>query len=165
MLCQPLYKYIAFKKLKEEVLDLINKIKVEKNQIICQTINYEEPNWEIGIGSIEELDEKEERSYRFINPELSGTEIEKFILYHKGFRTRIMIMPPRQCYSIHSDPAPRIHLPIHTNNQCWMIWPQDSKCFQLIEGVVYRTDTRKSHTFINGSGNERRIHLVMSIDP
>jgi hypothetical protein len=160
----PLYKVINFKNLQNEILDLVSRVNFGENQIICQGLDETSSDWLTGIGSIEELAIKEEKKYKFIHPELKGTELEKFIIKHNGFRARIMSMGPRQCYSVHADPTPRLHLPIITNNQCWMIWPKQSKCYQLLEGIVYWTDTTIPHTFVNGSGTEKRIHLVMCID-
>jgi len=161
---RPLYKLTNFKNLKQEILDLISKVQPEDNQIICQGLDITSVEWFKGTGRIEELEIKEEKKYQYIHPHLTGTELEKIIKNHNGFRTRIMTMPPRQCYSIHADPTPRIHIPIVTNDQCWMIWPTKSKCFQLKEEIVFWTDTRIPHTFINGSKDEHRVHVVMCID-
>jgi len=163
MICFPLYKHSNFEELKKEVQELLDKKPHDQNQIICQSLSEDDENWYTGIGSIEELEIKEEKSYKFINKSLKNTEIEKLINKHQGFRARIMIMPPRQCYSVHADPAPRIHIPIVTNDQCWMIWPTRSNCFQLKEEIVYWTDTRIPHTFINGSKENYRIHIVMCV--
>jgi hypothetical protein len=164
MICFPLYNHPEFVVLKNEVQNLLAELAYENNQIICQSCIENDNNWYTGIGSIEELEIKEERSYKFINESLKDTQIEKLIKKHNGFRTRIMVMPPRQCYSIHADPTPRIHIPIITNDQCWMVWPTKSSCFQLKEGNVYWTNTKIPHTFINGSKDESRVHIVMCID-
>jgi hypothetical protein len=162
MLARPLYKIEDFQTLKSEIENIIQKVGFEKNQIICQSLETNPNQWHLGVGSIEELEEKEERRYEKIHDELSGSYLEKIINQHKGFRTRIMLMPPRQCYSIHADPTKRIHIPIITNNQCWMVWPKHSACHQLNVDRAYITDTTQPHTFING-GLEPRIHLVMCI--
>jgi hypothetical protein len=163
MICFPLYRHLNFEALKREVQDLLDKRLHNQNQIMCQSYIEDDDNWYTGIGSIEELEIKEEKSYKFINKSLKDTEIEKLIVKHNGFRTRIMAMPPRQCYSIHADPTPRIHIPIVTSDQCWMIWPTKSSCFQLKEGSVYWTNTKIPHTFVNGSKDEYRIHIVMCV--
>jgi hypothetical protein len=164
MILQPLYKFINFQTLQKEVLELVKKINVNDNQLICQGLENGSNDWVTGVGRIEELEEQEERNYKFISPELRGTLLEKFIKDHNGFRTRIMLMDSRKCYSIHRDPTPRLHLPIITNDQCWMIWPYKNECHQLREGIVYRTDTTQDHTFVNGSLDQIRIHIVMCID-
>lgn len=153
----------AFFELKSEILNLVEKHADDRNQVICQTKTPNSEDWYEGIGSIDDLEEKNEESYKFINPNLRGTKLEKIIEKFDGFRTRIMIMPPRQCYSVHADPTPRLHIPIVTNDQCWMIWPFENYCKRLIEGYVHLVDTTRSHTFINGSGSEKRIHLMMCL--
>lgn len=149
-----------FDKLKQEVLDLCERLNPVSNQIICQTIEEHDDDWTCGIGRIDDLDEKDETLYKHINKNLKNTEIEKLILNYSGFRSRIMILPPKQCYSIHADPTLRIHIPITTNDQCWMVWPEYNDCQHMYSGGEYLTDTTKKHTFINGS-TQPRIHLVI----
>jgi hypothetical protein len=161
MLVRPLYRLDEFEKLRTEVQEIIQTVTFEKNQIICQNLSGHD-DWHIGIGSIEELEEKEEKKYCYLNSKLKNTELEKLIQKHNAYRTRIMLMPPRQCYSVHSDPTPRLHIPLITNRHCWMIWPTHNSCYHLKDNIVYWTDTTKNHTFING-GLEDRIHIVMCI--
>lgn len=156
-------RIINFEKLRNEVIELVKEKSSDSNQIILQGLDPDVEEWHIGTGSIEELEEKEEKKYHHLNSSLIGTELGNIINQYRGFRARIMIMPPRRCYSIHADPTARIHIPIITNNQCWMIWPHNNKCFKLSSGKIYYTDTRIQHTFING-GTEDRIHIVMCVD-
>lgn len=152
-----------FSLLQQEVLNLVDSL-AEKNlqQISCQQLEPDGDDWTAGVGKIAELDHKDEPSYKFINPKLKGSILEEYIKRYNGFRTRIMIMPPKQCYSVHFDPTPRIHIPIITNEQSWMVWPYENKCYQMKKGQVYWTDTRKYHSFFNGS-DSNRIHIVMGI--
>jgi len=163
MLTYPISRVSNFPKLVEEVNSIIQLVGFQKNQIICQSLDSAIDNWHIGIGGLEELEESEEKSYHNINSKLKNSVLEELIQQHNGFRTRIMLMPPRQCYSIHADPTPRIHIPIITNDQCWMIWPHKQTCKQLQTNLAHWTDTRKLHTFVNG-GLENRIHIVMCVD-
>lgn len=149
--------------LKKQILDLLEKIPTVKNQISCQYLENQNPDWHCSVGSLEELEEKDETKYNLIHPALTGSEIETLIKKYNGYRARIMVMPPRQTYSVHSDFSPRIHIPILTNDQCWMIWPYHSKCARLVEGKAYWTDTTKFHTAINGHKNETRVHLVFCV--
>lgn len=150
-----------FEQLKSEVLNIVEK--VSGTQIMCQGLATDPSNWLTGVGRIKQLENSNEQAYCVINPELNGTLLEYYIKKYNGFRTRIMVMPEKHCYSIHPDLTPRIHIPIVTNNQAWMIWPYSNQCHQLTEGNVYWTDTRKFHTFINGS-TVNRIHLVMCVN-
>ena len=159
-----LEKVDDFDRLKTEVIELVEKYSDDRNQLICQNLDPNNIDWFAGIGSIDDLEERNEKSYRFINPMLQGTLLESIILKYDAYRSRIMIMPPRRCYSVHADPTKRIHLPIVTNSQCWMIWPHNNRCFYLPAGNVFLTDTTQPHTFINGSKTENRIHVVMCID-
>lgn len=163
MLTYPQSRVSDFSKLVEEVNSIIQLVGFQKNQIICQSLDSDLDNWHLGVGSLEELAEVEERRYCNINSKLKNSLLEEIIKQYNGFRTRIMLMPPRQCYSIHADPTPRIHIPIVTNDQCWMIWPNHQTCKQLQTNLVHWTDTRKPHTFING-GLENRIHIVMCVN-
>ena len=159
----PLENINNFNQLTEEVNNILKKVKIEHNQIICQTVDPDSNDWQTGIGRIAELAYEEENLYTHVNRELSGTVLSELIKKYNGFRTRIMIMPPRHCYSIHADPTPRIHIPISTNNQAWMIWPYLSECKTMNPGLVYWVDTTKHHTFING-GETNRIHIVMGVN-
>jgi hypothetical protein len=164
MLIRPLYKLENFKKLYQEISDVIETVGKDKSQIICQGLEADTNDWDTGIGRIEELEVTEEKKYNHVHPFFRDSVLESIIKKHNAYRTRIMTMNPRKCYSVHADPTPRLHIPIVTNNQCWMIWPNHSKCSQLIPGFVYWTDTSRKHTFING-GVEDRVHVVMCIDP
>jgi hypothetical protein len=100
-----------------------------------------------------------EREYKFIQPELEGTLIAYYLEKYKVYRSRIMLMSPRSCYSVHRDSTQRIHIPIVANPQAWMVWPFENQCYRFEEGNVYQTDTTKLHSFFNGS-EEDRIHMV-----
>ena len=52
-------------------------------------------------------------------PEMKYTNsiIEEMNLY----RTRVMRLPKKRCLSWHSDPAPRVHIPIDTREGCLFI--------------------------------------------
>jgi hypothetical protein len=163
MLVKYLYTLEDFDLLKSEIFTLINEVGFQNNQIMCQTLDESKEDFITGIGRIDELEHQNEESYKFIQNRLKGSYIEKIILKHNAFRTRILKLSPRSCYSIHADPTPRIHIPIVVNKQCWMIWPFHEKCHSFIDGKVYWTDTTKSHTYLNGDGNLERIHLVMCV--
>lgn len=161
---RPLEKIENFENLRAEVLDIINQVGFSMNQIVLQSIDKNKDEWHVGVGAIEELDEPDEKKYCHLNSILADTTLGKLIEKYKGYRSRIMLMSPRKCYSVHQDPGPRLHIPIVTNDQNWMIWPLDSYCVRLKPGFVYFTNTQKYHTFVNGS-LEDRIHIVICIDP
>lgn len=149
-------------KFRQEILDIINNIGLESNQIICQSYTPDSFNWLSGVGRVHDLEDQHEEHYKYLNPALAGTMLANLIEEYDCFRTRIMIMKPRACYSIHADRTPRIHIPVVTNKQAWMIWPHANQCYQMSQGKVYYTDTTKNHTFING-GEADRIHVVACV--
>jgi hypothetical protein len=156
-----------FKKLTQEVALLMIKIgptKPEKTyQIGLQSPALNNNNWDSGIGQLKTLDDKNEENYIHPNIELAGTEIESLLKKFKGFRARIMVMHSGKAYTVHEDPTPRIHIPIITNKNAWMIWPHNNFCAHLLAGNAYWTDTRLSHTFMNGDPTATRVHIVIPI--
>lgn len=146
-----------------EVHAVIETTGIKIGQIMCQGLTPGVSDWTTGAGHLTTLEHQTEQDYKFINPNLSGSLIEKYINKYNAFRTRIMIMPGRHCYSVHRDLTPRIHIPIITDIHAWMVWPYSSKCYQLEVGKAYWTNTKAMHTFINGSENTR-IHLVMCVE-
>jgi hypothetical protein len=146
-----------FSKIKEEVDSVLANHNYPK-QLCLQgkTSNY--ADWQYGTGSITE----HQNLFKHIHESIVDYELSRLIRLFKAVRSRIMVMDGKSCYSVHPDSSKRIHLPIVTNDHCWMIWPYDGICKQLLEGKIYLTDTTKKHTFINGA-NEQRIHLVMCL--
>jgi hypothetical protein len=135
------------------------------DQLVCQTLEGDAGNWSKGSGRVSELEIQDETMYKHIQPALQGTNIEKLIKHYGAFRTRIMRLKPKTCYSNHFDPSPRIHIPIITNYNCFMIWPsrENLTCVNLLPGQLYWTDTTKPHTFANCDESLERIHIVMSV--
>jgi hypothetical protein len=152
-----------FDRLKLEVLELIKELGQGLTQIMCQGPDPENHDWNTGSGRISILNIKEESDYCYLNPRLKGTELEKLINEYQGFRTRIITLTGRKCYSVHADPGLRVHIPIVTSDQSWMVWPYDNYSSRLETGHSYLTDTTKNHTFLNGSLADR-IHIVMCVN-
>lgn len=80
----------------------------------------------------------------------------------KMYRTRVMRMNPRSCYSYHKDPSPRIHIPLITNDKCFFV-VEDEIIRLPADGNHYTIDTTKMHTFVNASF-EDRLHIVGCVD-
>ena len=155
-----------FDKLKQEVLDAIKQHSVaggDNSQFMLHTLAEEVEDWHTGVGRVEDLDVKLENDYIYVQPSLKGTMLESLLKKYNGYRARIMIMPPRSVYTVHADFTERIHVPITTNMNAWMVWPFNQRCYQLKAGYVYKTDTTKRHTFFNGDMTQTRIHIVMCI--
>ena len=128
----------------------------------------------------------------YVNPikQIQGTYLEELVQSFKGiYRWRISILPPRTTLSIHVDGSPymqtlnqsgaildwRLHLPITTNNRCFLVnWPdsfgtpkEDGEDINLQmahfkAGSSYLLNTSKTHCATNYSENER-IHLIASL--
>lgn len=107
-----------------------------------------------------------ERSFSHLQPCYKGTALEEYLdwLEVPVYRTRIMLSRPKTAYSIHRDYSPRLHLPLVTNDQCYFLFTQPERLIHMpADGRTYWVDTRASHTFLNGSV-ENRLHLVMIVD-
>jgi len=76
-------------------------------------------------------------------------------------RIRLMRLEPKVCLSWHYDFSPRIHLPIKTQEQCFMVI--EDEVLHMEKDNWYLADTTRYHTVFNG-GFESRIHLVAVIE-
>lgn len=74
------------------------------------------------------------------------------------YRSRLMKMSSKTCYSYHRDPTKRIHIPLITNDKCFFVI-DDEVSYYPADGSHYLVDTTKKHTFVNASW-EDRIHIV-----
>jgi hypothetical protein len=84
----------------------------------------------------------------------TNTVIEKLNM----FRTRVMRLRSKTCYSYHKDPTQRIHIPLITNESCFILL--DREAIHLpADGRHFIVDTTRMHTAINASWTDR-IHLV-----
>jgi hypothetical protein len=141
-------------KIKEEIKDLPD---LHDNQIMLQSLDGKD--FYTGLLQIDKMPEGvSETDFFKLNVPLDS-EIAKFIRDTGITRARLMVMPPKSCYTFHFDPTPRIHLVIQTNEWSFMT---DNK-WRLFhvpdDGHPYYFDTTKPHTAIN-SALEERIHIV-----
>ena len=74
------------------------------------------------------------------------------------YRTRAMNLRSKSCYSYHNDPTKRIHIPLVTNENCFIIVDDILNRYPA-DGSYYIVDTTKKHTAVNASWEER-IHIV-----
>jgi len=129
-------------------------------QISLQTNGSDD--WAASIGSRPRQDEGQ---WNQLHPKLVGTWWEDFFksLPMPVFRTRIMIMPPRVCYSLHRDANPRLHIAVKTDYQSRFIFIQPPEIIHIpSDSHIWMVDTREEHTAINGSLMDR-IHIVMCL--
>ena len=78
------------------------------------------------------------------------------------FRSRLMKMEGKTCYTYHWDPTKRMHIPLITNEDNFFIIEDELSRYPA-DGSYYLVDTTKKHTFVNAS-RENRIHIVGCVD-
>jgi hypothetical protein len=110
-----------------------------------------------GLGKGYNLDSE----FNILNEFFNGSVIEHLINKFNLTRTRLMLVNPWSCYSMHSDSTPRIHIPIITNPECYFVF-KSGFVIHLPKGFAYHVDTTKLHTFMNCSVYPR-LHLMGSV--
>lgn len=82
--------------------------------------------------------------------------MERFnIILNRG---RILAARPGHVHSEHKDNDIRIHLPVFTNQDCWMIYGEDAYHMPA-DGSMYLINGFRLHRFYN-KGTMDRIHMV-----
>jgi hypothetical protein len=169
-LTKPLFRVPSelFGAIVDEVNTLVADIQQGHQIIVQQRIqSYQVPNWVEGCGR--SMDDGkplfDEHEFNTVPKVIEGGAIDQWLksLGFATYRTRIMIVQPRSCYSIHKDLSPRIHLPITTTRNALMCFPYHQRMFHIPKQWTYWVDTRKHHTFIN-TDTVSRIHIVACTD-
>jgi len=106
------------------------------------------------------LDSKlyKEKDFSTVNLIIANTKIEEIINKYNMYRTRLMIVKPKSCYTLHRDFGPRIHIPLITNPSAMFTFLKGG-LFHLEIGKVYWVDTTKIHSFAN-FGLTDRLHII-----
>lgn len=76
---------------------------------------------------------------------------------YDAVRGRFMLLNWKTCLTYHNDFTMRIHIPIVTNENCFMVI--DDNVYRLPYGGTYLVNTKKKHTALNAS-KILRTHLV-----
>jgi len=144
---------IDIEKIKKEIYSLPNYN--YQGQFILQGVEGQ-TDLNYGVGKSIHLDQEEkEFTYPLYNLPYTNSIIEMLGMY----RTRVMCMKPKTCYTMHQDYTKRLHIPIESD------W---ERCFMLVgdgiikmkpDGNYYEVDTTKLHTAVNAS-KSLRTHLV-----
>jgi hypothetical protein len=114
-------------------------------------------NWHSGVGESSNSGFKE-TDFTKLNTS-PHWELTRFIKENNLYRTRIMKLDPKKCYSYHQDWTPRVHLAVNTHPFCFLV--VDKEIFHVpADGHPYLIDTTKPHTALNASVNTERIHIV-----
>jgi len=112
-----------------------------------------------GEGQLAKLDYKEE-DFNVFAYDIPYTNS---VLSELGmYRSRLMNMKPKTCYSYHWDPTKRMHIPLLTNENNFFIIDDEISRYPA-DGSHYLIDTTKKHTFVNASF-ESRLHIVGCVD-
>ena len=112
-----------------------------------------------GEGQLAKLDYKEE-DFNVFAYDIPYTNS---VLSELGmYRTRLMNMKPKTCYSYHWDPTKRMHTPLITNENNFFVIDDEVSRYPA-DGSYYLIDTTKKHTFVNASF-ENRLHIVGCVD-
>ena len=154
---------IDLERLRAESSKLLWDDKLQKTNMQVSIQTDGSNDWENSTGSRIGV---KESIWDKIHPALKGSwwETDFFpSLPWKVYRTRLMVMEGRRCYSIHTDDNPRLHIAITTHNQAKFIFTSPPEIIHIpADGHVWWVDTTKEHTAINAS-KDMRVHLLMSL--
>ena len=87
--------------------------------------------------------------------------INSIITHFKLVRSRVMNLASKTCLSYHRDPTFRFHLPVYTNENCFLII--DKQVHHLPVGKCYIINSTLPHTAVNASW-EGRTHIIGTVD-
>lgn len=109
-----------------------------------------------------------EKDFKYFINEFAKTYLEEVYLEfqkhteNKIARMRLLLLPPRTCYSFHFDKTKRYHISLETNEHAFLVFRDEAPIHIPADGFAYLADTREWHTAVN-SGNTARLHLVISL--
>lgn len=101
------------------------------------------------------------KEFNFIHPIFDLPYTNQLMAEMKLYRTRIMKMSPTSCYSLHKDFSLRLHIPLVTNEKCFLVVDNEVVRYPA-DGNYYILDAKKEHTAVNASFEER-IHLIACV--
>lgn len=105
-----------------------------------------------------------ERDFTEFNEDFKGTafyEVWQKMPFRVG-RMRLNLLLPLTVYSMHRDSAPRAHIALVTNPNCFLT-SDDAQTHHIpADGNVHIFDTTMPHTAYNASRQDR-IHLTMAL--
>jgi len=147
--------------LKVSLDSICSKIYYEDNQISLQHREGIE-SWNDGTGSLWYEDVKSDIEYNTFYENIKNEYIVKCLesLPFKVYRTRIMLMKPKTCYSMHEDKAIRFQIPVDTADDQGRFIFDHGEVIKQEEGFTYILNTKKAHTAVNCSKKLDRIHIV-----
>ena len=151
----------------EEIAPLMYQMSEEqdcRHQIMLQGCKNKRPEEEdfdpyLGTQGFKWLSEEGYIEYEFRNPIYDYLEYtNKVIADLKIHRTRLICLRPQTCYTYHKDFSQRIHIPLITNPNCFLIVDDELNRYPA-DGSSYLINTTKHHTAVNASKRDR-WHIV-----
>jgi len=144
--------------------DLVGDLQLVES---CQSLLYDWDKFDSKIHSEPPIRDKilDEKIFTETCDIFKDTYIEYVISLLKQqynvYRGRFMMLKYKTCLSMHNDLTHRLHIPIITSPDCFMV-VNDLVC-RLPFGGTYIVDTTLPHTAIN-AGKKDRVHLVFCLD-
>lgn len=141
---------------------------VDIERILLELEQLPEYDTQIGLQTVPGITDPFYATGRITDKEHKETDFTEFLFDlpytnsilkdNKVCRARVMRMKPKTCYTYHQDYTKRLHIPLITNESCFLI--VDKEVLHLpADGSIYIIDTTKFHTAVNAS-REDRIHIV-----
>lgn len=108
------------------------------------------------------MEPSQESQLNYLAPSYTSTYLEELInkIPFRTCRWRWMIMFQKSCYSMHYDNSERVHIPLISNSQSFVLFKDPTQLYHLNPGEIYRVNTTKVHTAMNCSAETWRVHLV-----
>lgn len=109
-----------------------------------------------------------EGSFTEVCPGLQGTYFDDIRLELRSFlsnslgRIRIFKRNPVSVSSAHSDLDIRIHIPLETNLNSYIVFPAEGVFHLPADGSVYVIDTTRLHFAANAHRAETRTHIIFN---
>lgn len=172
-------------KLQQETFDIWNRYASEKTEQLSMIYRdgYKHDCWFDGTGSPLQFDKDRqpiqgknkkllrrftEEEFKYINPGLENTEIER--VYNElsnNFnlsRYRVAKLAPKTSYGWHRDEEIRIHIPVLTAPGCFLITDDGIATHLPADGNAYVFYANNGyHTAVNSDYKIDRLHLLINV--
>lgn len=105
-----------------------------------------------------------ERDFSEFNQDFLNTafyQVYRQLPFQAG-RMRLNLLPPLTVFTMHRDSAPRAHIALVTNPNCFLMSGDGQAYHVPADGSIYIFDTTLPHTALNAS-REDRFHLTMPL--
>ena len=176
----------------EKILKICHPIYESENHLTeihlaCRDLSINHPNpinknlFKDGTGGLHLMKEQSEYDWNRLNSILHDTYIEEIYNELREYATIGRVVYSTLSHSIdclanipssyrplipwHKDKSYRLHIPITTNEYCWVLF-EGEKIYQMPEiGRLYFFDGTAKHTAFNVHISKNRAHLVFTIKP